>query len=354
MKIRRLKLTPEQWMRFLVAPLMGIGTNRAIMATTPQYILDKVTRESGMYPLALSLTLCVAASAITVEINIAVSRRLDRYLKWERDPLRRAGTQFLLIFAIMLLLSVVIPKTYFWFFTPPESLRANIPEGSLKNGIIGLMSSLIGTGIYLAISFFQHWNNTRMEAERYKIAAAEAQIEALKAQLDPHFLFNSLNTLTELVEINSSKSLDFLKNFGQVYRYVLQTREHESVTLQEEMDFADSYLFLLKTRFGEALQIEKSVATTDLNKHLPPMALQLLLENAVKHNVLTTAKPLHIRLSSDGQQLKVQNNIQLKSSKAYSAGIGLKNISERVFRLTGQAPVIENSHEFFTVKIPLL
>lgn len=332
---------------------MGIGTNRAIMATTPQFIIDKVTRESGVYPLVLSLVFCLAASAITVEINIAVSRRLDRYLKWEQQPLRRAGTQLLVIFAIMLMLSVVIPKAYFLFFTPPDSLRANIPEGSLKNGIIGLMSSLFGTGIYLAISFFQHWNNTLMEAERYKIAAAEAQIEALKAQMDPHFLFNSLNTLTELVEINSSKSLDFLKSFGQVYRYVLQTREHESVTLQDELDFADAYLFLLKTRFGEALRIEKNINDQDMAKHLPPMTLQLLLENAVKHNALTMSRPLHIHLFSDGQHLTVQNNLQPKSSNSYSSGLGLKNIRSMVLRLTGQEPVIENRGDVFSVKIPL-
>ncbi len=159
--------------------------------------------------------------------------------------------------------------------------------------------------------------------------------------------------MTELVEINSSKSLDFLKSFGQVYRYVLQTREHESVTLQEELDFADSYLFLLKTRFGEALQVEKNVAETDLEKHLPPMTLQLLLENAVKHNVLTASKPLRVRLSSDGQWLTVQNNLQPKSSKPYSSGIGLKNITERVLRLTEQEPIIENGDGVFKVKIPL-
>lgn len=201
--------------------------------------------------------------------------------------------------------------------------------------------------------FFHHWHISQMEAAQYKIAAAEAQIEALKAQLDPHFMFNSLNTLTELVEINSSQSLDFLKSFGQVYRYVLQTREHESVTLQEELDFADSYLFLLKTRFGEALQVEKNIVEADLEKHLPPMTLQLLLENAVKHNVLTASKPLRVSLSTDGQWLTVQNNLQPKSSKGYSSGIGLKNITERVLRLTGEEPVIENGGSFFTVKIPL-
>ena len=354
MKRLRLKLTPEQWMRFLVSPLMGIACYKAIMATTPQFIIDEVVRKVGWAALAFNFAVCMLAAVLTVEINIAVSRRLDRYLQWEHQPLWRATVQFFIIVTFTVIISVAAPLIYFSIVSPATtSFRDSIPEGMLKNGIIGLFSTLIGTGIYLAISFFHHWNSTRIEAEHYKIAAAEAQIEALKAQLDPHFLFNSLNTLTELVEVNSSKSLDFLKSFGQVYRYVLQTREHESVTLQEELDFADSYLFLLKTRFGDALKVEKNITDADLNKHLPPMVLQLLLENAVKHNALTTSKPLYIRLSTDGRQLTVQNNLQPKSSKGYSSGIGLKNITERVLRLTHQEPLIENGGAFFTVRIPL-
>ncbi len=353
MKRPRFKLTPEQWMRFVVSPLMGICSYQAIMATSPQHLIEKLVKESGAYPFVLSFVVCMIGAAVVIEINIAVSRRLDRHLKWDKQPLRRAGVQFLIIVALTVFLSVAGRMVYFMLFTPPDYIQPHLPEGAVKNGVITTFLALVGTGIYLALSFFHHWNTSQMEAERYKIVAAEAQLEALKSQLDPHFLFNSLNTLTELVEVNSSKSLDFLKSFSQVYRYVLQTREHESVTLQEELDFADSYLFLLKTRFGEALKVEKNIADADLTRHLPPMTLQLLLENAVKHNALTTSKPLRVSLSSDGQSLTVQNNLQAKSSKGYSSGIGLKNIKERVLRLTHEEPVIENDGEFFTVKIPL-
>ena len=340
-------------MRFVVSPLMGIGSYEAVIATTPQANIDRLVRESGSQPFIIGFVVCLIAAAFTVEINIAVSRRLDRYFKWEEQPLRRAVVQLATIFVFTGTISLVAPRVYFMISPMPASLEGNVPWAMVKNGIIGLLSTLIGTGVYLAMSFFHHWKTKSLEAEQYKVAAAQAQVEALKAQLDPHFMFNSLNTLTELVEINSSKSLEFLKDFGHVYRYVLQTREHETVTLQEELDFADSYLFLLKTRFGEALQVEKNIREADLEKHLPPMSLQLLLENAVKHNVLTASKPLRVRLASDGQWLTVQNNSQPKTSKAYSSGIGLKNITERVLRLTGQEPVIENGGPFFTVKIPL-
>lgn len=354
MKRPRLRLTPEQWMRFVVSPLMGVGSYEAVIVTTPQANIDRLVQSpEGQYAFIVGFAVCMVTAAVTVEINIAVSRWLDRFLEWEEQPLQRAGVQLATILGLTFLISVIAPRVYFWLAPLPVHLQGNRPWAMVKNGIIGMLSTLIGTGVYLAMSFFHHWKTKSLEAEQYKVAAAQAQIEALKAQLDPHFMFNSLNTLTELVEINSSKSLDFLKSFGQVYRYVLQTREHESVTVQEELDFADSYLFLLKTRFGEALQVEKNVAESDLNKHLPPMTLQLLLENAVKHNVLTASKPLRVRLVSDGQWLTVQNNLQLKSSKPYSSGIGLKNITERVLRLTQKEPVIENDNGVFTVKIPL-
>ncbi|HRI60850.1 MAG TPA: histidine kinase [Saprospiraceae bacterium] len=353
MKRSRLKLTPEQWMRFVVSPLMGICSYEAIMATTAQHIVDKLVKESGSFPFVLCFVICMVGMAVVIEINIAVSRRLDRFLKWDKQPLRRASVQFLIIAAITAFLSLTGSAIYFMIYKPPDFIQPYISEGVVKNALISAFVALAGAGIYLTLSFFHHWNISQIEAERYKIAAAESQIEALKSQLDPHFLFNSLNTLTELVEVNSSKSLDFLKSFSQVYRYVLQTREHESVTLQEELDFAESYLTLLKTRFGEALQVEKNIAEDDMTRHLPPMTLQLLLENAVKHNQLTKTKPLGIQLSTDGRMLIVQNNLQPKSSKGYSSGIGLKNITERVLRLTQQEPIIENGGEVFTVKIPL-
>lgn len=353
MKRLRLKLSPEQWMRFVVSPLMGISTNEAIKATTAQPIIDKLVKESGSFPFVLSFVICMIGMAIVVELNIAVSRQLDRFLTWNKQPLRRASVQFLIVAAVTAILSLTGSAIYFMVYQAPDFVQPFIFEGVIKNALMSAFIALGGAGIYLTISFFHHWNFSQIEAERYKTAAAEAQIEALKAQLDPHFMFNSLNTLTELVEINSNKSLEFLKSFGQVYRYVLQTREQESVTLQEELDFADAYLFLLKTRFGEALQVKKNIPESHRGRHLPPMTLQLLLENAVKHNTLTVSKPLRVDLVSDGQQLTVQNNIQHKSSKPYSSGIGLKNITERVLRLTHQKPIVENEGGIFTVKIPL-
>lgn len=348
-------LTPEQWMRYVVTPLMAAIHYLSMLFTSPRVDFDYFVSEAPWYvPVATYLS-TLLGMAINVELNIFIARRLDRSrLTWEQQPVMRSIVQLLVLGLAILLLSLTVSTLYLTFAPLPDPSEANLTSGRMwRSTAFTLLLSVVTGGIYLALGFFRHLKTSRLEADRYRVAAAQAQIEALKAQLDPHFMFNSLNTLTELVEINSSRSLDFLKNFGQVYRYVLQTREHEAVTLQEELDFADSYLFLLKTRFGEALQVEKNIAGPDLERRLPPMTLQLLLENAVKHNALTAARPLRIRLSSDGAALTVQNNRQPKSSKPYSSGIGLKNITERVIRLARQEPEIENGNTFFTVKIPL-
>ncbi|HRI60853.1 MAG TPA: histidine kinase [Saprospiraceae bacterium] len=351
---RSRKLTPEQWMRFAVVPLIAAAHYLSMLFTSPKVDYDYYVYEAPWYIPAITYLSTLLGIALNVELNIAIARRLDSRLTWEQRPFLRIVVQLSMLCLVIVVLSLLISVIFLSIMPLPDPFEVNLfSSRQLRTITFAILLSIITGGIYLALSFFQHLKTTRQEAEHYKITAAQAQIEALKAQLDPHFMFNSLNTLTELVEIDSSKSLDFLKSFGKVYRYVLQTREHESVTLQEELDFADSYLFLLKTRFGEALQVEKNVADADLEKHLPPMTLQLLLENAVKHNVLTASKPLLVRLSSDGQWLSVQNNLQLKSSKPYSSGIGLKNITERVLRLTEKEPIIENSDGVFVVKIPL-
>ena len=354
MKRPRFHFTPERWMRFIVAPLAAAVHYQAMLFTAPKVDFDYFVYEAPWFVPVGTYLATLLGALLSVELNILIARRLDRSLTWEQNPLLRVFVQISILCLVVLVASVLMSTVYLSVVPLPDSFEVDLSSSRiLRANAFSILVSIIIGGIYLAISFFHHLKIKSLEAEQYKISAAEAQIEALKAQLDPHFMFNSLNTLTELVEINSTKSLDFLKSFGQVYRYVLQTREHESVTLQEELDFAESYLFLLKTRFGEALQVGKNINKGDLEKHLPPMTLQLLLENAVKHNALTTSKPLNIQLTSNGQWLDVQNNLQPKSSKGYSSGIGLKNITERVLRLTQQEPIIENGGDVFTVKIPL-
>ncbi|MEM9895285.1 MAG: histidine kinase, partial [Bacteroidota bacterium] len=177
--------------------------------------------------------------------------------------------------------------------------------------------------------------------------------DALKKQINPHFLFNSFNVLSSVIETDSKLAVQFVEQLSNVYRYLLQTQEEKTVSLEDELAFIDSYIFLLKIRFGENLLVKKHIEENDLR--LPPATLQLLIENAIKHNEVSRANPLQIELYRENGTLVVKNNKNpKKGKKEESSNIGLANIKNR-YELLGQAiPQIEDLEEEFRVKIPLI
>jgi LytS/YehU family sensor histidine kinase len=182
----------------------------------------------------------------------------------------------------------------------------------------------------------------------------KSQFEALKNQVNPHFLFNNLNVLSSLIHIDKDAASTFVRQMSKVYRYVLEFKEQESIDLKEEITFLDSYFYLLKTRFGDNLQITSKIPDEYLKRKIVPMALQMLVENAIKHNVISNIKPLEIVLGVENDHLFVRNNLQKKSSVELSSGIGLQNIKRRYDFLTTKKVLVEDDENYFTVKIPLL
>ncbi|MBK9488505.1 MAG: histidine kinase [Haliscomenobacter sp.] len=181
-----------------------------------------------------------------------------------------------------------------------------------------------------------------------------AQYDSLKQQVNPHFLFNSLNSLSSLIGQAPDKAELFVQEMSQVYRYLLQNSRDELSTLQRELNFIHSYLHLLLTRFGTALQVQIDVANEFREFRIPPLTLQLLVENAVKHNEVSSEKPLKLTISIDQGRLKVSNNLQKRIITAYSEKIGLANIMAR-YRILGY-PAVEviDDGESFTVLLPLI
>jgi len=221
--------------------------------------------------------------------------------------------------------------------------------------------ALIAIGVTFIISFFlnaaeflRNWKRTALDAERLKKEQMATKYESLKNQVNPHFLFNSLNALTNLVYEDQDRAADFIRQLSQVYRYVLDTRSRELVKVQEEMTFVDSYLILQKARFGDKLQVH-----IDIEGHedmlLPPISLQILLENAIKHNVISEDDPLHIHVNIEKDRLVVRNNLQKKNIPIEdSAGMGLPNIIARFEFLTSEKVEIIEGPDEFIVKLPLL
>jgi LytS/YehU family sensor histidine kinase len=184
---------------------------------------------------------------------------------------------------------------------------------------------------------------------------AETRFEVLKNQVNPHFLFNSLNTINSLIVTDQQAAVNFVNNMSDVYRYVLKSHEVNSIQLQEELRFIAAYTNLLKGRYGDKMHIAVHVPNHFLQHRVPPMALQILIENAVKHNIASHSKPLHIRIFADSMAgLVVENNLQKRTDPEPSTGVGLQNLNQRCKYLSNHYLAIQQTQNSFTVTIPLI
>jgi len=197
---------------------------------------------------------------------------------------------------------------------------------------------------------------SRKEVVEQKLIAksANAQFESLKNQLDPHFLFNSLNVLSSLIDENPRQAQKFTASMSKIYRYVLEQKDKELVTVEDELEFAKTYCELLKTRFEDSVDFVFDVKKDDYRRFVVPLSLQLLLENCIKHNFATSSKPLIIRIFSENDTLCIENNLQVREQIKESSGIGLANIVQRYSLLTKRNVFIEKSEDYFKVKLPVL
>ncbi|WP_165759029.1 sensor histidine kinase [Niastella yeongjuensis] len=186
-------------------------------------------------------------------------------------------------------------------------------------------------------------------------ANAETKYEVLKNQVNPHFLFNSLNTINALITTNQQAAVDFVNNMSDVYRYALKSHELNSIPLQEELQFIAAYTEVLKGRYGNKMQIEVQVIPASKQYRIPPMALQILVENAVKHNIASHNKPLHIRIfNNEAAELVVTNNRQQRHRPEPSTGVGLQNLNQRCQYLSNHSLIIQQTESSFSVTIPLM
>lgn len=207
---------------------------------------------------------------------------------------------------------------------------------------------------FVGVHFFREWKKVLLKTERLQKEQSIVQFENLKNQLNPHFLFNSLTSLNSLIFENQQLASQFLQQLSKVYRYVLQNKEKELVNISTEVAFIENYIFLLQTRFYGSLQIILAIDEKDRSKQIVPVTLQILIENAIKHNIVNEEFPLTIRIYTDGNSLLVTNNLQRKSIIETSNKMGLENM-RNLYSYLSPAPmeVVEDTASF-TVKIPLL
>lgn len=212
------------------------------------------------------------------------------------------------------------------------------------------ISTFINIFIMAAVGFLlQDSISSRLQKEN-----AILQYRQLKSQVNPHFLFNSLNVLISLINKNPDLAVTYTKKLSSVYRYVLTRDGQDTVRVREETEFMDNYIDILNTRFSEGLHVSSDIQASDMDRRIPPMSLQLLIENAVKHNAVLPDRPLEIHIGSDGHCLCVSNNINPRLSRTGGTGIGLENLSRKYEILAGRDISVFQDNNVFTVKLPLL
>jgi sensor histidine kinase YesM len=278
--------------------------------------------------------------------NGNLAQFLDLKISW----IERPGVRFLAGIAGMLFYTMGVVLILVFVFQEYAGLNVGGYEGMLYGSV--LITALITT-FMTGREFLKNWKAAALNAEKSKRESIAARYESLRNQVNPHFLFNSLNALTNLIHQDPEKASQFVKQLSEVYRYLLDTRDRELVTLDEELKFLDSYIYLQKIRFGDSLECQLRV--NDRSAQLPPLVLQLLFENAIKHNIISIEQPLTVSIEQSGDRLTVANNLQLKSAADDSSGgTGLENIRRRYEFFTSAPVTVEQKEEKFTVSVPLV
>ena len=281
---------------------------------------------------------------------------LDSKFSWTEETRKRT------IAAIVGTLVMNIALVYFCNYLNFIVIQGKNPE-KFFNGEMNFINwfffifSIMISAIGHARGFMPAWkNSTKKEVVEQKLIAksANAQFESLKNQLDPHFLFNSLNVLDSLIEENPVQAQRFTNSMSKIYRYVLEQKDKELVSVEEEIDFAKTYCELLKTRFEDAVTFDFNISEEDKKGFVVPLSLQLLLENSIKHNFATSSKPLNIKIFTEKGNLIIENNLQTRELPNTSTGVGLANIVSRYNLLTERNVFVEKSEAFFRVKLPIL
>lgn len=257
---------------------------------------------------------------------------------------------FISIIGVICISILVLAILYYSVGSPVEFNWSNIKLSSAFGFRVNLFLNTVNAVVF----YINKSRKAELENEIQQKLLLQAQHQGLRNQINPHFLFNSLNALASLVRVDVDRSEKFIERLSEVYRYLLEHQETDVVTIAEEMKFIEAYLFLLKTRFDKGLDVQIDVNEGIKNKMIAPGVLQILIENAVKHNVVSPKKPLFLSISMVNDTLVVTNSIQQKIEESTSAKIGLNNIIERYKFLSDQNIGIAKTTSEFTVSIPLL
>jgi sensor histidine kinase YesM len=311
------------------------------------YVLDSF--QHFLLRLLRGSLLSVLAGFFIAYPDLYIIRYLNKITPWGKQTLRRIVIQIGTSVIIAVVISMLITLFANWI----KAYREDLGSVLLNNALIYAVVNVLVMAILEAWIFFIESRQARKVADELQKELSQIKFEILKSQINPHFMFNSLNVLSGLIHTDTAKAQQFIDEFSQIYRYVLETIEQPVTTLGKELEFMRSYLFLQQIRYGETLSFSVNIPAELLRLVLPPLSLQVVLENAIKHNIVNEAKPLKIEITSEESFLVVKNNIQPKIS-GNSTGLGLKNLVKRYALICNLEPgfTIVNNH--YVARLPLI
>ncbi len=333
--------------RFVIligAPLLGIIIpNISKLITNSKYTLME---------LVLAYAYFIAIAFIIWQGNVWLMYYIRKKYEWRYN-------QYYKIMIILFLANVLYSGIFsglllmLWKILSRETYTGWEPI--FNTSVIIIIAAAFITNIYEIVYLNQEREYNLTRAEQLNIAKAQAELEALKNQIDPHFIFNSLNTLSFLITRDPQNARLYNDTLAKVYRYILGNKDKDLVLLREEVEFISNYFYLLKIRFSEAVNMEIEINDLAAEDFLiPPISMQALVENAIKHNEFTDNNPLTINVSVSSNYVVIKNPIQPKNYAQPTSRIGLNNLDNRYKLITKRNIIIENNFKFFTVKLPIL
>ncbi|MFW5757218.1 MAG: sensor histidine kinase [Bacteroidota bacterium] len=270
---------------------------------------------------------------------------------WEKHPLKHLFWEIGLVAFYVMLISLL----NYGFLIITESVDLIFHGSFLMSLSIALIVTYFITSVHEAWFFYTQWNISRLKEKTLEKENLQSQYETLKSQINPHFLFNTLNTITNLIEEEPEMAVRYVNKTADFLRTVLNLKDKQVIRVEEEIDLIKDFYDLQLQRFADNLKLHINIKKENLSQKIPPLALQMLFENALKHNVISSENPLIITIKDHEQDyIEVKNNLQKKKVFAQSHGIGLANIVSRYGFLSNKKVEIVENESFFCVRIPLL
>jgi sensor histidine kinase YesM len=285
--------------------------------------------------------------------NATIFIYLDKVFKSDRFIPKRIVIGFIASFLVSIVV-IFLLRIFEDVLVEGSSFSAFLNNEEMSNYLVAIIVTFFVTLAFHAFYFYKAYTENKVKEQKVIAGTASAQFESLKNQIDPHFLFNSLNVLSSLIEENPENAQKFTTSLSKIYRYVLEQKDKELVSVEEELAFAKTYMNLLKMRFENSITFDLPSDYNNPEAKVVPLSLQLLLENTIKHNVVSEQRPLHIKIYIENNYLIVENNLQKKEILQERKGVGLQNIVNRYGLISERKVLVEETQIEFKVKIPIL